>query len=370
MCYILIELKYGSGSIKIMNESIKKRSKKRGLPPGSLVHIGERKAEKTKITVIDYDKEHLEERQIKKIDDCLPFKEKSTATWINLDGLHDVNILEKFGKSFGLHHLLLEDILNTDQRPKVENYNDYLYIVVRMLEYNKEESKLSSEQVSMVLGPNYVISFQEKEGDVFDSIRDRIRSDKGRIRKMGSDYLLYSLLDNIIDSYFIILENIGEKIELMEDELISSPSENTLQNIYNLKRNILSFRKSVWPLRELINNLEREESLIGENITFYLRDLYDHVVHVIDTIETLREMLTGMLDIYLSSISNRMNAVMKVLTIIATIFIPLTFIAGVYGMNFKYMPELEWHWGYPVALLVMFAIFIIMMFYFWRKKWL
>jgi magnesium transporter len=353
-----------------MNDIMKKRSKKKGLPPGTLIHIGEKKADKTKITIFDYNSESFEEKQIHSVDKCVPYKDKPSVTWINLDGLHEVETLENFGNAFGLHHLLLEDILNTDQRPKVESYDDYLYIVLKMLQYDNRENKLDSEQISLVLGENYVISFQEKEGDVFDPIRDRIRLNKGRVRKMNSDYLLYCLLDCVVDNYFIILENISEQIENIENELVSSPSENILHNIHKLKRTILYLRKSVWPLRELINNLQREETLISENISPYLRDLYDHVIQVIDTIETFREMLSGMLDIYLSSISNRMNTVMKVLTMISTIFIPLTFIAGIYGMNFKFMPELEWHWGYPGILILMFSIFLVMMYYFKRKDWL
>jgi len=350
---------------------IKKRSKKAGLPPGSLIHIGEKKAEIPKITVMDYDEAHFQEKEIKTIEECFLFKDKPTVTWINIDGLHQVEILEKLGECYGLHPLVLEDILNTDQRPKMEDYGEYLYIVLRMFNYNDKSSEIESEQISLVLGPNFVFSFQEREGDTFNPIRDRIRNSKGRIRKMGADHLAYTLLDSIIDNYFIILEKLGEKIEFLEEEVVSRPKSETLQTIHHLKREMIFLRKGVWPLREVISGLERgESSLIKESTRIYLRDVYDHTIQTIDTIETYRDMVSGMLDIYLSSISNRLNAVMKVLTIIATIFMPLTFLAGIYGMNFKYMPELEWRWGYPTVWIAVILISVSMLIYFKKKGWL
>ena len=350
---------------------IKKRSKKAGLPPGALVHIGKKKTEKVDITVIDYDEKNFQEKKVKTIEECFPFKDKPTVTWINIDGIHDVEIIEKLGKHFGLHPLLLEDILNTDQRPKMEDFGDYIFVVLKMLDYDENKDEIKSEQVSLILGSNYVISFQESVGDVFDPARERIRNGKGRMRKMGADYLIYSLMDAIVDEYFIILEKIGEKIEDMEEELVTNPTPETLQMIHGLKRDMIFLRKSVWPLREVINGMQRAESpLIRESTGIYLRDVHDHTIQVIDTIETYRDMISGMLDIYLSSISNKMNEVMKVLTIIATIFIPLTYIAGIYGMNFRYMPELEWRWGYFVVLLFMAVIGILMVVYFRRKRWL
>ncbi|ODS39324.1 MAG: magnesium and cobalt transport protein CorA [Candidatus Altiarchaeales archaeon WOR_SM1_86-2] len=350
---------------------IKKRSKKAGLPPGALVHIGKKKTEKVDITVIDYDEKNFQEKKVKTIEECFPFKDKPTVTWINIDGIHDVEIIEKLGKHFGLHPLLLEDILNTDQRPKMEDFGDYIFVVLKMLDYDENKDEIKSEQVSLILGSNYVISFQESVGDVFDPARERIRNGKGRMRKMGADYLIYSLMDAIVDEYFIILEKIGEKIEDMEEELVTNPTPETLHIIHKLKRDMIFLRKSVWPLREVINGMQRAESpLIRESTGIYLRDVHDHTIQVIDTIETYRDMISGMLDIYLSSISNKMNEVMKVLTIIATIFIPLTYIAGIYGMNFRYMPELEWRWGYFVVLLFMAVIGILMVVYFRRKRWL
>ena len=350
---------------------VKRSGKKRGMPPGTLVHVGEKKVEFVRITYLDYDEQNFEEKQVSSIEDCFSFKTTPTVTWINIDGLHEVEIIEELGKQFELHPLILEDILNTGQRPKMEDFEKYLFVVLKMLSYQDEGQVVQVEQVSLVLGSNYVISFQEQVGDVFNPIRDRIRNSKGRIRKMGCDYLMYALLDAVVDNYFAILEKLGERIESMEEELITNPTDRTLHQIYALKREMVFLRKSVWPLRELVSGLQRSESpLIGESTGIYLRDVYDHTIQVIDTVESFRDMVSGMLDTYLSSISNKMNTVMKVLTIIATIFIPLTFIAGIYGMNFENMPELKWRYGYAVVWAVMGLVFILMLVYFKRKKWL
>ncbi len=354
-----------------MSRFIKKRSKRVGLPPGTLVNIGEEKAEKVRISLIDYDEANFEEKEIKRVEECFPFKDKPTVTWINIDGIHDLEIIEKVGNHFGLHPLTLEDILNTEQRPKIEDFDDYIFIALKMLYHDEKEGEIQMEQVSLILGSNFVISFQERKGDVFNPVRERIRTGKGRIRKTDADYLAYALMDTIVDNYFIIPEKLGERIESIEGELVANPTPETLQAIHTLKRKLIFLRKSVWPLREVVSGLQRTEStLIHESTDIYLRDVYDHTIQVIDTIETSRDILSGMLDIYLSSISNKMNQVMKVLTIIATIFIPLTFIAGIYGMNFKYMPELEWFWAYPLILGTMIVIGILMLVYFRRKKWL
>jgi len=354
-----------------MPKLIKQRSKKAGLAPGTLVHIGEKKTEAPKITIMNYDEVHFQEKEMKTIEECFIFKDHPAVTWINIDGLHQVEILGKLGDCYGLHPLVLEDILNTDQRPKMEDYGEYVYIVLRSLEVNGSSDEIGSEQISLILGTNFVFSFQEKEGDTFHPIRERIRNDKGRIRKMGADYLAYTLLDSTVDNYFIILEKLGDKIEFLEDKLINQPTPETLQTIHGLKREMIFLRKAVWPLREVVGSLERgESSLIQTSTRVYLKDLYDHTIQVMDTIETFRDMVSGMLDIYLSSVSNRLNVVMRVLTIIATIFMPLTFIAGIYGMNFKYMPELEWRWGYPVIWFVLVFIGGSMLIYFKRKKWL
>jgi len=354
-----------------MLKLFRKTSKKAGLAPGTLVHDGDKKVEKAKITIIDYDATQFQEKEVETIEECFPFRDTPTITWINIDGLHEVQIIEKIGKHFSIHPLILEDILHTGQRPKMEDFEDHIFLVVKMFYYDEKDNEIKMEQVSLLLGSNFVISFQEREGDIFNSIRERIRNHKGRIRRMKADYLGYALLDTIVDNYFIILEKIGEDIENMEEELVTRPTPETLQTIHNLKRELIVLRKSIWPLREVVNSLERGESpLINEATGVYLRDVYDHTIQVIDTIETFRDMVSGMLDIYLSSISNKMNEVMKVLTIIATIFIPLTFVAGLYGMNFEFMPELKWHWGYFAALLVMAVVAVFMVFYFRKKRWL
>ena len=349
----------------------KRRIEKAGLPPGTLVHVGEKKVGKVRIIVIDYDESYFEEREVKSIEDCLPFKDKPNVTWINIDSVNQLDIIEKIGEHFNIHPLVLEDIVNTGQRPKMEDFVDYIFITLKMLHYSDDQKETKAEQVSFLLGSNYVISFQENEGDVFDPIRQRIRGDKGRIRKMGADYLAYALMDAVVDNYFTILEKLSDRIENFEEELVVNPTPETLQAIHHLKREMIFLRKSVWPLREVINRLERwESSLINKSISIYLRDVYDHTIQVIDAIETFRDVLSGMLDIYLSSVSNRMNEVMKVLTIIATIFIPLTLIAGIYGMNFRFMPELEMPLGYPIILLSMFFVGMLMVAYFRKKKWL
>jgi len=360
-----------------MPRFIKRSSKTIGLPPGSLVHVGEKRTAEVKITVIDYDEKNFEEKEVKKVEECFPFKEKPTVTWINVDGVHQVNVIEKIGKHFDLHPLILEDIVNTDQRPKMEDNDGYIFIVLKMLYHSEKDDEIKAEQVSLILGKNFVLSFQESEGDVFDFVRARIKNSKGRIRKAGADYLIYALLDAVIDNYFLILEKIGEKFEVMEEELVTNPVPKTLQAIHNMKREMIFLRKSVWPLREVISGLQRGETkLMQKSTNIYLRDMYDHTIQVIDTIETFRDMISGMLDIYMSSMSNKMNEVMKVLTIFAAIFIPLTFVAGLYGMNFSpdaspfNMPELNFYWGYPLALFAMAVIGGIMLIYFRRKKWL
>ena len=354
-----------------MARFIRKGARKAGLSPGTIVHVGEVKAERAKISLVDYDQSSFQEREASTIEKCFPFKDKPTVTWINIDGLHQVEIVEALGEHLDLHPLVMEDIVHTGQRPKMEDYENTLFIVLKMLRYDEVQDQIDEEQFSLILGTNWVISFQEKEGDVFDPLRDRIRNSKGRIRKMGADYLAYTLVDAIVDNYFILLEKLGDRVEALEEDLVVHPGPKALQEIHALKRELLFMRKSVWPLREVISGLQRGESaLFEEHTLIYLRDVYDHTIQVIDTVETFRDMISGMLDIYLSSVSNRMNEVMKVLTIIATIFIPLTFVAGLYGMNFLHMPELKWRFGYFAVLGLMAAIAGTMVLYFRRKKWL
>ncbi len=354
-----------------MPKFFKKTSHKAGLPPGTLVHIGERKAEEVKITIMDYDQTAFQEKEVQTIEECFPFKETPTVTWINIDGLHQVDIIEKIGGHFGIHPLIQEDILHTGQRPKMEDFDTYILVILNMLHYDEKAHTVKTEQISIILGPNFVISFQEMEGDVFNPLRERIRTGKGRIRRMGVDYLAYSIIDSVVDHYFILLEKCGEQIELLEEELALNPQPETLQAIHDLKQEIIFLRKSVWPLREVINGLERVESaLIHDDISMYLRDLYDHTIQVIDSVETYQDILSGMIDLYLSSVSNKMNEVMKVLTIFASIFIPLTFMAGVYGMNFEFMPELKMRWAYPALWGAMITVAVGLLTFFRRRKWL
>ena len=355
-----------------VKKTMSKRSQKAGLPPGSLVHIGRQRTEQAKISVIDYDETQFVEQDISSVEACIQFRERPTVTWINFEGVHQVDVLEKIGSCFNLHPLVLEDILNTEQRPKIESYDAYLYIVLKMLYYDDSANAVRTEQISLVLGQNYVISFQEGiEGDVFGPLRERLRSAKGKVRRLAADYLVYSLIDAVVDNYFLVLERLGEKIEVLEEKLVTNPTIDTLHEIHRLKREMIFLRRAVWPLREVIGSLERgETALILDSTRLYLRDVYDHTIQVIDTIETYRDMISGMIDIYLSSVSNRLNAVMKVLTIIATIFMPLTFLAGVYGMNFRHMPELEWRYGYGMVWAVMIMIAVLMLFFFRKKKWL
>ena len=354
-----------------MAKTERRRSKKSGLPPGTLIHVGEQKASSVRITVMDYDAEHFREHQLPTAQACFEYKATDTVTWINVDGLHDINVMEALGGHFGLHALTMEDILNTNQRPKFDDGEGYIYIVLRMLTYDDQAQKINSEQVSLIIARNFVLSFQESVGDVFELVRDRIRLDKGRVRKMGPDYLAYALMDAVVDNYFSILEKLGDRIEQLEGRILAEADGQLIRQVHMLKRELISLRKSVWPLRETINGLQKSESpLIADTTDIYFRDIYDHTIQVIDSIETFRDMTSGMVDMYLSNVSNRMNAVMKVLTIIATIFIPLTFIAGIYGMNFQYMPELKWRWGYPMSLLIMAVVALGMLIYFKRKKWL
>jgi magnesium transporter len=351
-----------------------RRSKKSGLPPGTLVHIGEEKTDHVRITLIRYNETELHEEEIEgleHLEELSPERTEGWVAWINMEGVHDPETIEKVGKSFAIHPLTLEDIVNTEQRPKVEEYEDYLFVVLKTFDATEHPDGPAFDQMSLVLKPNMLISFEERSDEICSIVRNRIRSGKGRLRKAGSDYLAYCLIDAVVDHYFNILEKFGEEIELLQEELITNPGKKTLQQIHQMKRQMILFRRSVWPLREAVGSLLRGESAVIEKGTLvYLRDVYDHVIHVIDSIEIYREMLGGMIDIYLSSISNRMNEIMKVLTVIATIFMPLTFIAGVYGMNFKNMPELDWPWGYPAVLLLMAAVAVYMLFYFRRKKWI
>ena len=354
-----------------MSKLIKKSSKKAGLPPGTLVHIGEKMTEKTRVAVVEYDGQDFQEKELKNFETCYIFPKEPAVTWVNVVGIQQVEVLEKLGNCFTVHPLALEDILNTEQRPKVEDYGEDLFIVVKLITYNEKKDEVEAEQISLILRLNAIISFQEKEGDDFAAVKERLRAGKGRLRKMGADYLGYTLLDIVVDRYFVVLEKLGERVEVLEEKLLTDPGTAVLRKIQKLKKEMLLLRKWIWPLREVISSLERGEFPgIQKGTRIYLRDVYDHTIQVMDAVEIYRDMLSGMLDIYLSSLNNRMNAVMKVLTVITTIFMPLTFLAGVYGMNFKHMPELEWPWGYPLILLAMGGVAVFMLALFRRKKWL
>jgi len=353
-----------------MDSALKKRSKKAGLSPGARIHIGNTYTDKSKMTLTRYDEASLVEKEIYSVGELREEKEQPGVLWINIDGLQDVELLGEIGDLFGLHPLIVEDILNTDQRPKMEDFNEYIYIVLKNF-HNHVDENLYMEQVSVVLGKNFVLSFQEKECELFTPIRERLRANRGKIRKTGADYLAHHLMDDIVDQYFILLEDIEEKIENLENDLVRQTTPAKLQAIHNLKRELIFLRKSLWPLRETISSLQRSDSpLIDEPNAVYFKDISDHIIAIIDTVDTFRDMLSGMLDIYLSSASMKLNEVMKVLTIIATIFMPLTFLAGVYGMNFKYMPELEWHWGYFGLWGIMLTIALLMLMFFRKKKWI
>ncbi len=355
--------------------NVRKRSRRDpggrpGSSPGELVHVGERKIEAPLVTVIDYDADTFLEKPVQAVEDCFAFRDTATVTWINVDGVHDPAVIEKIGTHFGLHPLVLEDIMNTSQRPKLEDLGETLFLALKMIQFDPSGTDVEIEHLSLILGRNFVLSFQEQPGDMFDPVRERIRRGKGRIRKMGSDYLVYSLIDAVVDHYFVVMEKLGEGVEELEDELVANPRKETLHRIHSLKREMIFLRKSVWPLREMVAGMERAECpLIRETTDIFLRDVYDHTIQVLDNIEAFRDMLSGMLETYLSSISNRMNEVMKVLTIISTIFIPLTFLAGVYGMNFEHMPELRWKFGYFLVWGIMLAVGGIMALFFKRKKW-
>jgi magnesium transporter len=354
-----------------MSRFIRKVSKKAGLPPGALIHVGKERTQKVIVSIMDFDDDNLQEMTLDTVDAIFSYEQQLSLRWINISGVHQVDFIEKIGKHFNIHPLTLEDIVNTGQRSKVEDYEHYLYLVSRMLYFDEFKGEFHSEQISIILGEGFLISFQEIEGDVFNGVRDRIRKGRGRIRQSGCDYLAYSLLDAIVDNYFVVLGIFGDKIERLDEDLLENPSPEISRMIHEMKREMIYLRKQVWPLREVLGNLSKTGNiLIKETTIVYLRDIYDHTIQVMDTIESYRDILSGMLENYLSAVSTKMNEVMKLLTIIATIFIPITFVVGLYGMNFHYMPELEWRWGYFAVLAFMLCVVVFMLICFKRKNWL
>jgi magnesium transporter len=359
-------------TLRVMGRLVRRVIKKPGSPPGTLVHTGEKRVEEVRIRLMDYDGESFQEREIPldEVATCFPFRDTATVTWINVEGLHDPGVVETIGRHFGLHPLVLEDVLSVGQRPKLEEYEGYLFVELNMLQMG-EGFLVEDEQLSLVLGPGWVLTFQERPGDVLDVIRERIRSSKGRIRERGPDYLAYTLIDAVVDSYFGVLERVGDQAEKLEEEALDHPSPRTMHRIHEVRREVIVIRKSVWPVRDLLSGLLRVESpLVKEGTRVFLRDVYDHAIQAIDTVENLRDVAGSLMELHLSTLSQRSNEVMKVLTIMATIFIPLTFIVGVYGMNFEFMPELGVWWAYPAVWIFMLAVAGGMLAFFRRRGWL
>lgn len=355
-----------------MFSALHKRAQKAGQPPGTAVYSGRRKATETQITVLTYSEHDFHEYQGKTLEEALPVKKEPGVTWIHIDGLQNVALIEQLAQKYRIHPLTIEDILNVDQRPKVEEFDGYVFITLKMLTWHSKRHSYSVEQISFVLGKDFLISFQERPHAHFQHIRERLHGPANqRMRQQGSDYLAYRLMDSVVDYYFVVLEGVGDQIEKIEDSIIADPQPKSTRMIYRLKRQMMLLRKSIWPMREAISHLSQMEAALVTPFTrVYLRDLYDHIVQAIDTVETFRDVLSSLLDVYLSSLTNRMNEIMKTLTIIATIFIPITFIASFYGMNFAYMPELKWRWGYTTVIGAMLVVVFIMLVYFRKKKWI
>lgn len=358
-------------------DTINRQSDKIGLTPGSYIFLGEKKQEKIEINIMNYNSDSYDFKTLENIDEALPYKDHKNITWVNVYGLHDIELLKKIEEHFGIHSLVIEDALNTGQRPKIEIYDHYIFAVIKMIYFDEESLELSLEQISLILHDNIIICFQERKGDYFNPLRERLKKSKGRARKSGVDYLAYAILDIIIDNYFLVLEKLGDQIEILDEEISVNPQPESAQKINSLKRTLIFLRKNIWPLREVINMLTRNEIPYFKKTTIpYLRDLYDHIIQVIDTTETYRDIVSGLMDMYMSGMSNRMNEVMKVLTIIATIFIPLSFLAGVYGMNFDTsisplnMPELASPYGYILFWILAIIIGGGLLLFFKKKKWL
>lgn len=355
-----------------MFSEVRKGARKAGQPPGTPTYTGTSHGKPPSLTVITYDKNSCHKKVGATLADCLHEKSKNGTTWVSIEGLHDIKLIEQVAKHFQLHPLTVEDILNVEQRPKIEEFDNYIFITLKVLHWTEKSSTFSVKQISLIFGENFLLSFQELDTSLFDALSTRLQSDPNqRLREQGSDYLAYRLIDTIIDQYFIVLEALGEKIEDVEQQIIDDPEQKNSRSIYRLKRQILVLRKAIWPIREAISHLlHTEEKYVSAFTRVYLRDVYDHTVQAIDTVETFRDMISGMIDMYLSSLTNRMNEIMKTLTIITTIFIPITAIASVYGMNFTYIPGLDWRYGYSTALGSMVLIAITMLFYFKKKKWI
>ncbi len=349
-----------------------KRRKKAGLPPGSVVFTGNKKVEKILIHYLQYDSEHFEQEVLDNHAETV-FRQSSEdkVDWYDIRGIHDVELIQLLGRTFHIHPLVLEDVADVHQRPKFEEYEKGNFISIRGLKFDKSENKVLTEQVTIYFKKGFVATFQETDSDLFDLIRQRIKNGKGKIRQRGADYLAYAIIDVLVDHYYVVLDEIEEVIEYFEDEVISNQDANIKGEIHNLKKELLVLRKSISPLREAIGRFSKtESSFVEDSSLVFIRDLYDHTIQIMDMVETYRDMLNGLQDLFLTEVSFRMNKVMQLLTLISTIFIPLTFLAGIYGMNFSHMPELQWEYGYFVLLGVMVVIFVALLFYFRKKRWI
>jgi len=355
-----------------MFREVHRRAKKAGQPPGTFIYTGNKKITTPTISIFNYNGNNFREKKDTHLDTDFLLENQAGTTWINVEGLHDIELIKKLAEFYQLHPLTIEDILNNDQRPKVEEFEGYIYITTKMIKWSTKTKNFHIEEFSIIIGKNYILTFQDCKTNIFDDLQERLRSTtKQRLREQGSDYLAYRLIDTVVDHYFVVLEVLGNQIEKIEDKIISSPTPQNARTIYRLKHKMLILRKSIWPMREVISHLlQISQDSISSFTHVYLRDVYDHAVQAIDTLETFRDMLSNILDIYLSSLTARMNEIMKVLTMIATVFIPITFLASVFGMNFDNMPELHWHYGYYIVLGIMAIIAVCMIFFFRRKKWI
>lgn len=354
-----------------MGNSLSNISEKSGMSPGSLVHVGEIHQAKSRISAVDYSRGDIEEFSVESVKDLLPYRDHDSVTWVIIEGLADISIIESVGELFNIHPLVLEDILNTHHRPKFEEYEEYLYIVLKVLFPEDKEFSVKYEQVSILVLKDFVFTFKEKIDDLFSPVVQRIRGSRSRFRMLGADYLTYAILDLIVDQNFVLIDSLAETIDSVEEELLTDPTTDTLNKIQGVKREVAHIRRFISPLRDLIASLLRSESdIIAQKNLIYFKDVFDHVLHISEAIDSYRDIFSGLLDIYISSVSNKMNEVMKVLTVFASIFIPLTFIAGIYGMNFEYMPELKWRWGYPALWVLFITISAVLLLYFKKKRWL
>jgi magnesium transporter len=354
-----------------MSSTNKNQLQTGNVPPGQIKHLGPEDRKDIKISVTLFNSDNTQQKAIKSIDEILEMKDTPELTWVNIEGANNQEQIKKIGAHFHIHELVLEDILNTNQRPKVEFHSDYIYIVLKRWILESSPLTIGFEQVSILMLKNFVFTFKERQDSLFDSLIKQFKAGKDVFKSRATDFLTYLIMDTIVDEYFILQDPLEDVIEKIDSDLLTNPSTETLQSIQRVKRELIFVQKTVLPLREVLNSLQhRSFVLIHDETKLYLHDIYDHVMRVNEQIESYRELITGMMGIYLSSVSNRMNEVMKVLTVFASIFIPLTFLAGIYGMNFKFMPELEWKWGYPVMWGMFILIPVSLLIYFKRKKWL